>query len=151
MSFLATGSVVGGDHGEITMSVPYVTERGDLRATITNNSKKEIQIYPSQCGVEVNIGEKTETIAAKDPQFVSLISLQIPSGEARDFSFKLIPGLFDLEGRLRLFVQAVSTDPLEATTVKSGLFEISDLEASTEQKPGANTGRQATASPSPAP
>ncbi len=133
------------------MSVPYVTKRGDLRATITNNSAKEIQIYPSQCGVEVNIGDKTTTITAKDPQFVSLISLKIPPGEAKDFSFDLIAGLSDLDGRLRLFVQAVSTDPLEATTVKSELFEISDLESSPKSKPGANTGRQATASPSPAP
>ncbi len=151
MTFLATSSVVAEDHGEITMSFPSVTERGDVLATITNNSSKEIQIYPSQCGVEVNIGDKTTTIAAKDPQFVSLISLKIPSGGAKDFSFELIPGLSNLDGRLRLFVQAVSTDPLEATTVKSELFEISDLESSPKPKPGANKGRQATASPSPAP
>ncbi len=138
LTFLATGSVVAGEHGGITMSIPYVAERGDLRATIANHSEKEIQIYPSHCGVEITVGDRIATLAAKDPQIVSLISLKIRSGEARDFSFELIPGLADLDGRLRLVVHAVSTDPLEAATVKSEWFEISDLESSPKAKPGMN-------------
>jgi hypothetical protein len=136
MILLATGSMVAGEHGEITMSVPYVAECGDLRATIANHSENEIQIHPSHCGVEIAVGDRTATLAAKDPQIASLISLKIRSGEARDFSFERIPGLADLDGRLRLVVHAVSTDPLESTTVKSEWFEISDLESSPKAKPG---------------
>ncbi|MDF1789017.1 MAG: hypothetical protein P1U82_24355 [Verrucomicrobiales bacterium] len=128
---LAMGSAVAEDSAQITIGDPFVNDRGDLRAQITNNSRKEIQIYPSHCGVEVNVEDATKKIPAKDPQLVSLISLKIPPGEAKDFTFDLIPGLTDLEGGLRLFVHAITTDPIESKTVWSERFEMADVETKT--------------------
>jgi len=128
---LAVGLAVAEEDARITVSDPFLNERGALRARITNNSTKEIQIYPSHCGVEVHAGDAATTIPAKDPQLVSLISLKIPPGEAKDFSFDLIPGLTDLAGGLRLFVHAVTTDPIETKTVWSERFEMADVETKT--------------------
>ena len=83
---LAMGVAVAEDSARISIGNPFLNDSGDLRARITNESKKEIQIYPSHCGVEVNTEEATTKILAKDPQLVSLISLKIAPGEAKEFS-----------------------------------------------------------------
>lgn len=135
---LSTVPIVEAGPADITISSPFFSAPGDCRATITNASPKEIQIHPSWCGVEIIYGERIGTLMAKDPAFISLISLTIPAGEARDFRFSLIPGLADLDGELRLFVHAVSTDPLEVMTVKSEPFEISNLKSAATSKSGPN-------------
>ena len=149
--FLSTAPYFKESQANVTISSPFISEYGVLRATITNNSVKEIQIYPSACGVEILFGDRIGTLIATDPGFVSFVSTDIPPGKAEEFSFNLIPGVTDLSGKLRLLVHALTTNPLESKTVKSDPFEISALKSKTKSKPGANKGRQATASPPPAP
>lgn len=137
---MSIGPVVAEDEAPISIATPFISDRGDLRALISNNSKKEIQIYPSSCGVEVRNGDATTSIPAKDPQFVSLVSLRIAPGEAKVFGFDLIPGLTDLDGELRLFVHAMTTDPLESKTAWSERFKMADIDT----KSGANKPRHST-------
>lgn len=136
--FVSTDPIFEDSQAQIAISRPSVTNCGDLRATVTNSSAKEVQIYPTECGVEIIFRDRVGTLMARDPATVCFAAIKIPPGEAKDFSFGLIPGLMDLTGDLRLFVQAVSSDPLESKIIKSEPFEILELKAEDTTKTGAS-------------
>ncbi|MCG8602027.1 MAG: hypothetical protein MI807_17930 [Verrucomicrobiales bacterium] len=113
----------------ISISDPQFSISGNLEARLTNETDKEIRIHPSSCEIETRIDGEIVAIRAVHPNFISLISLKIPAGESRMFSFDLVPGVAKLDGEIRLLVYWV--DPVETRilSARSEPFSVAEVKS----------------------